>query len=577
MVGVRELVARESLLLADDMGLGKTVQAIAALRILIWQHQLESALIVVPAGIITQWRLELHAWAPELRISTVRGTSDERSWQWRTPAHVYLTSHETLRSDFSEHPSSPVGRTWDLVVLDEAQKIKNADTDVSRVCKRLRRRRQWALTGTPLENKLDDLVSILQFIAPADEELGRARSAAQLTDTLRRLQLRRRKREVLQDLPPKIVSNVMLPLTPAQRASYDRAEQEGIVQLKEKGENITIQNVLELILRLKQICNFCPATGESSKLDDVRERLIVLAEEGYKALVFTQFTSKESGAAAIARGLQAPTLVYSGELSAFERDRVLERFKTQPDQRVLILSLRAGGQGLNLQEASYVFHFDRWWNPAVEGQAEARAHRMGQMNPVNVYTYTCENTIEERIERILKDKQLLFDEVVDGITADVSTTLSADELFGLFGLKAPQAKTRRPTGGAPPRVYSQMTGVEFEAYVQRLIQVRGWQVRTTPLTRDGGIDLIAKRRDDLGVEVTLYVQCKNHLSPVGVEKIRELNGAMRQHPGSLGVVVCPSGFTADAKAFAEERSIALWDRHTLFELENSGDDRGSTN
>src|SRR5205823_5800736 len=140
--------------------------------------------------------------------------------------------------------------------------------------------------------------------------------------------------------------------------------------------------------------NFDPATGASSKLDDLRERVATLAAEGHKALVFTQFANAEYGARAIAARLGVPALAYTGDLTMAAREEVLRRFRADPAQRALVLSLRAGGQGLNLQEASYVFHFDRWWNPAVEDQAEARSHRLGQLVPVNVYTYTCSHTIE---------------------------------------------------------------------------------------------------------------------------------------------------------------------------------------
>jgi SNF2 family DNA or RNA helicase len=441
LVAVRELLARDTLLLADDMGLGKTVQALAALRILVVQRRVESALVVAPAGLITQWRAEVRRWAPELRVSTVYGGAADRRWQWRTPAHVYLTSYETLRADFTANPHSPVARLWDLVVLDEAQKIKNAETDVSRACKRLRRRRQWALTGTPLENRVEELASLLEFVNPAVARADRlALPAPLLRAELGCLQLRRRKADVLDDLPPKLVSPVVLPLTPAQRASYVRAEREGIVALRARGESVQVQHVLALITRLKQICNFCPETGASSKLEDLRERLGVLAEEGHKALVFTQFANAEYGARAIAARLGTTALVYTGELSSRERDYVLHQFRTRPERRVLVLSLLAGGQGLNLQQASYVFHFDRWWNPSVEQQAEARSHRLGQAYPVHVYSYTCEDTLEERIEGILRDKRLLFTELVDDVSIDLSTSLTSDELFGLFGLQPPVAE-----------------------------------------------------------------------------------------------------------------------------------------
>ncbi|MBI4289309.1 MAG: DEAD/DEAH box helicase [Chloroflexi bacterium] len=448
--GIRFLVSRDALLLADDMGLGKTIQGIAALRILIHQRYVESALLVAPVGLLSQWRKEIRAWAPELRISTVQGPAAERAYQWSTPAHVYLTSYETLREDFTANPHSPPRRRiWDVVILDEAQKIKNRDTEVGRKCKLVPRRRAWVLTGTPLENTPDDLASILEFTRPLaqGEKPSRVMPGQEMRAIHKKLQLRRKKADVLPQLPPKTISTIALPLSGDQRETYDRAEKQGILQLKEKGQSVRIENVLELILRLKQLCNFCPTTSESAKLDDVQARLATLVSEGHRALVFSQFTDDRFGVHAVADRLrQFRPLLFTGAMSLQQRSSVVEQFKSDPSHKVLVLSLRAGGQGLNLQEASYVFHFDRWWNPAVEHQAEDRTHRLGQTSPVHVYQYTCEDTIEERIEQILQQKQKLFDELVDDVSIDLKSRLTEEELYGLFGLTPP----RRPGGKGNP-------------------------------------------------------------------------------------------------------------------------------
>lgn len=574
--GIQALMTHEALLLADDMGLGKTVQTIAALRLLVLQRRVESALLVVRAGLMNQWRKELQRWAPELRISTIRGPAAERAWQWSTAAHVYLVSYETFRTDFTNNPHSPPRRrVWDVVILDEAQAIKNRDAEVSSKCKRLLRRRAWALAGTPLENSEDDLASILEFVTPLTEGEAPRRlpPGPALRERQARVQLRRKKSEVLTQLPPKIVSRIALKLEGTQREWYERAEKEGVIQLRAKGEAVRVENVLELIVRLKQVCNFCPLTGQSAKLEDIRERLRTLTSEEHRALIFSQFADERYGARAIAAAL-APfrPLLYTGDLSPQQKEATIRAFKANPAHKVLVLSLRAGGQGLNLQEASYVFHFDRWWNPAIGHQAEDRSHRFGQIFPANVYTYICEDTVEERIERVLQQKQSLFDELVEDVSIDLQSQLTAEELFGVFGLTPPaQAKSAR-RGVEAPVNYAELSGVEFERYVKRLLERKGWRVETTPLTRDRGIDLIARRTDDVGVEMTLYVQCKNHASPVGVEVVRELNGALpKQLSGAHGVLVCPSGFTAAALAFAKERGLALWDRHHLFTLSQEGE------
>ncbi|MEX2372166.1 MAG: DEAD/DEAH box helicase [Dehalococcoidia bacterium] len=444
--GVEMLIKRDRLLLADDMGLGKTVQAIAAIRVLIHQRRLDSALIVAPAGLLDQWRAEFERWAPELRVIVVRGA--QRAGLWRYPSHVKVVSYETLRSDYSSAlpQGHPLAGKWSVVVLDEAQRVKNRDTSTSATAKRLHRARSWAMTGTPLENRIEELASILEFVDGRGAEAGvHPPSTEQMLARHREVQLRRKKSDVLDDLPPKQQIRVMLELTAPQRAAYDRAEREGIVRLQAMGAEVRVQHVLELITRLKQLCNFEPTSGSSAKLDEMKVRIAELAAAGHRALIFTQYTGPTFGAEALAASLaEFHPLTYTGALSSRLKSDLIDAFRADPRHSVLILSLKAGGVGLNLQEASYVFHFDRWWNPATERQAEDRAHRMGQQYPVTVFTYTCAATIEERIERLLNEKQALFDEVVDDVSlaVDLDRHLSPVELFGLVGLEPPMAPTR---------------------------------------------------------------------------------------------------------------------------------------
>ena len=443
--GVRALMENRRLLLADDMGLGKTIQAIVALRLLRAHRDITSALVVAPASILDQWRQELQKWAPELTAIIIRGTAAERSWQWKAERDVTLVSYDALRSDFGSNAKSPVRRKgWDVVIADEAQRIKNRNL-TSDALKGLWRVRSWALTGTPIENHEEELASIMEFVDRSGAEPPkRYRPGAELRERHQELQLRRKKGDVLADLPPKQVTLLPIELDARQRDSYDKAEQDGIVYLKSLGAEVSIRHILELITRLKQICNADPKSGASSKLSDIRDRLEQLAAQGHKALVFSQYTSDASGVAAAARYLRDfSPLTLTGDIPQEERPDIIDRFRARPEHRALILSLRVGGLGLNLQEASYVFHLDRWWNPAVERQAEDRSHRMGQQMKVNVIKYSCVGTIEERIDRILASKQLIFDQLVDDVSLDLSSQMNSDELFGLFGLQRPAASPRR--------------------------------------------------------------------------------------------------------------------------------------
>ena len=443
--GVKALISSKRLLLADDMGLGKTIQIVAALRVLFVRRQIESAMVVAPASILDQWRQEIYKWAPELRTMVIRGSQTDRAWQWAAEVHVTIVSFETLRSDFNDNLQSPVRRkTWDVLIADEAQRIKNRNP-TSAAVKGVKRRRSWAATGTPLENSEEELASIIEFVDHYESESQKHyHPGLALRERHRELQLRRKKGEVLQDLPPKMTTRLNIPLLPKQRESYDKAERQGIVHLRELGRDVRVEHVLELIARLKQVCNAEPESGQSAKFDDIRQRVETLAAQDNRALVFSQYTSAGFGVDAISHALREfDPLTFTGALTMEERRDTINRFRNNERHKALVVSLRAGGVGLNLQEASYVFHLDRWWNPAVERQAEDRTHRYGQTVPVHVFKYSCIDTIEQRIDHILEQKQELFDELVDDVSIDLAKALSAEQLFGLFGIERPPGSQAR--------------------------------------------------------------------------------------------------------------------------------------
>jgi SNF2 family DNA or RNA helicase len=430
--GVAFLYPRYSAILADEMGLGKTMQAITALRMLLRSGEIRSVLLVCPKPLVTNWRREFSLWAPEIPLTIIEGDAAKRRWQWtQENAPVKIANYELLIRDGEVHSA---GLHFDLVVLDEAQRIKNGGSTTSQVVRSIRRTRNWALTGTPIENTPDDLVGIFEFLAPGYLRSGM--SPRRLAELVCDYILRRTKELVLTDLPPKMFRDAELDLSPEQRASYEMAENEGVMRLSAMGEAITIQHVFELVLRLKQICNFDPVTGASSKLERLEADLEEVAASGKKAIVFSQWVKCLEILAHQLR--RFGPLQFHGQIPCKQRDGVLKQFQEDPSKHVILMSYGAGSVGLNLQFCEYVFLFDRWWNPAVEDQAINRAHRIGSAESVTVTRMLALGTIEERINQILEHKRELFSQIIGQSAAPASLGLSQAEIFGLFDLRTPQ-------------------------------------------------------------------------------------------------------------------------------------------
>ena len=434
--GVAFLYPRQTAILADEMGLGKTMQAITALRLLLHAGEVRTVLLICPKPLVTNWQREFHVWAPEIPLLVIEGDQARRRWQWELPdVPVKLANYELLHRDREvlEGSQGP-GTDFDLVILDESQRIKNRLSATSQAASVIRRRRVWAMTGTPIENSPEDLVGIFDFLMPgyltpamAPRRMGRA-----VGDYV----LRRTKDQVLTELPPKLFRDAELELAPPQRETYRLAEEEGVLRLTALGDSITIQHVFELVLRLKQICNFDPVTGESSKLERLEADLEEVAASGRKALVFSQWV--ETLQRLRERLQRFGPLEFHGKIPPRRREAVLRQFREDADCRVLLISYGAGGVGLNLQFASYVFLFDRWWNPAIEDQAINRAHRVGTSGPVTVTRFLVVDTIEERIDRILQEKRELFDTVfASGLGPRPKIGLTQQQIFSLFELKCP--------------------------------------------------------------------------------------------------------------------------------------------
>ena len=429
--GIAFLMPRHAALLADEMGLGKTAQAILSLRLLFHQGVIRRALLICPKPLMFNWARELQLWAPDLPFETFEGDPDQRRAAWLVSnCPLKLINYETLTRDYELAADERI--FFDVVVLDEAQRIKNKDSKTAQVVRSIRRSRSWALTGTPIENHADDLINLFAFIDPdrIPPDTPPRRLPQYTSDCI----LRRTKDLVQSDMPPKLIRDLEIELTPAQRAAYKLAEDDGVIHLNELGETLTVQHVFQLVMRLKQICNFDPLTGESAKLERLVSDMEEVADSGRKAIVFSQWVEPLE-VIAKALGPFGP-LQYHGRIPQAERTPILDRFKNDPDCHVILMSYGTGSVGLNLQFTNYVFLFDRWWNPAIEDQAINRAHRVGQKHPVTVTRFMAAETIEGRIATILEAKRKVFNDLLAQADKPAALGLSEDEIFGLFDLTA---------------------------------------------------------------------------------------------------------------------------------------------
>jgi SNF2 family DNA or RNA helicase len=429
--GIAFLMPRHAAVIADEMGLGKTMQSILSMRLLFHAGAIRSAVVVCPKPLVNNWTRELVSWAPDVPFEVVGGDTRARRAAWTvSKAPLKLVNYETLSRDAEVVDSDDV--RFDLVVLDEAQRIKNRESKTAQVVRSLRRERSWAMTGTPIENRPEDLINLFAFVdphrVPPDtpvKQLGRL-----VSDCI----LRRTKDVVAKDMPAKIIDDVVLDLSPPQQEAYTLAEKEGVVRLNAMGDTLTVQHVFELVMRLKQICNFDPLTGASAKLEQLCADMAEVAESGRKAIVFSQWVEPLE---VIARALQPwGPLLYHGKTPHAERTRILDQFRADPSKHVILMSYGTGSVGLNLQFTNYVFLFDRWWNPAIEDQAINRAHRLGQKSTVFVKRFISKDTIENRIHQVLDQKRALFEEVLCQNGPPAKHGLNQDEIFGLFDIKS---------------------------------------------------------------------------------------------------------------------------------------------
>ena len=443
--------------LADDMGLGKTIQVLALLLLLQRESRArpQPSLLIAPASLLANWASEIERFAPSLKILIAHPSAGDLK---RQPDHLQevdlaiTTYGSLLRADWmAEIP-------WRLVVLDEAQAIKNPGAKQTRAVKNLKPGPRIALTGTPVENRLGDLWSLFDFINP-----GLLGSAKEFTSFTKRLGngpntsygplrelvkpyiLRRLKtdRAVISDLPDKTEMKAFCPLTRSQAALYEQAVEELAAQLDDV-EGIKRKGlVLSYLMRFKQICNHPSqwladgvwSEADSGKWARLREIAEVIAARQEKMLVFTQFREIAAPLSDfLASVFERPGLVLHGQTHVKDRGELVRRFQQDESIGFFVLSLKAGGAGLNLTAASHVVHFDRWWNPAVENQATDRAFRIGQTKNVLVHKFVCRGTVEEKIDELIESKRRLSRELLEGGADLLVTELNDDELLKLVAL-----------------------------------------------------------------------------------------------------------------------------------------------
>ena len=404
--GIAFLYRSSCALLADEMGLGKTVQTAVALALLLHgRNEVSRVLIVAPASLTINWMKEIDAWAPSITARHVTGDARAREAYYLLPIPVIVASYEQIRFDALDRVPA---NTFDLVVLDEAQRIKNADVATSFACRLLPRKRAWALSATPLENDERDIASILRFLNPA---VAAQLSELSMAGHLKNLMLRRRKSEVRAELAPVLVQDMQIQLSDQQRMTYDELWFERASSIQQSAEADSGIALLALITRLKVLCNSDAESQESSKLDALRA-IIEGAGADARILVFSQFVQTLTW---LSERLAVPHDLLIGAMPVSARDAAMADFERKRSPRALLVSLRAGGVGLNLGEASHVVLFDRWWNPAVEVQAIYRAHRFDREVPLHVVRFLVADSIEERIAQILGRKADLFDQVIESV------------------------------------------------------------------------------------------------------------------------------------------------------------------
>ena len=431
--GVRWLSEHRAGILADDMGLGKTAQALRAVGGLIEQGTIRSALVVCPKSLIANWEAECERWIPGLTVVRCVPSKNESGEVWAAilgRSHIIITSYEQLRP----LPKPLDLQRIELVIADEAHKLRRSEAKLVRAFRQMNAERTWALTGTPMERDEVDLATLLSLLDPTRfSARSVAIDSAVLRAQARPYLLRRLKRDVLGELPDVIETKELVELIPRQQRAYTAARSQPLP--KSDGE------VLQRLTLLRSICDVDPESGASAKLDRVVEILQDVQQAGEKAVVFS-YLLQPLDVLVVRLAQKHPLLrvvTLTGELTTDERGRVLRDFKTDKEVVALVCSSRVGGEGLTLTEANHVIFINEWWNPSANAQARDRVVRLGQERIVHVHRFRCQGTIEESLDLILNRKNAAFANIVDALAsgAHLSDGESRELLEEVLGELAP--------------------------------------------------------------------------------------------------------------------------------------------
>ena len=432
-------------ILADEMGLGKTLQLITWLLASRSGANGRPSLIVCPASLVLNWQDECRKFAPELKLRVILGTAGERQRQIAAEGEedLWITSYDLLKRDIEYYAD----RRFYCCALDEAQFIKNQNTKASRAVKQVNCIQRFVLTGTPIENRLSEMWNLFDFLMPgylfshdrfverlekpilhSDDPEARERLAKMVQPFL----LRRLKKDVLKELPPKLEYTRRIALTEGERRVYHACAIQAMDELSGSGEKMEI---LAALTRLRQIC--CDPTlcfenydGDTSKLEACIELVQSMTENGHQILLFSQFTSMLDRIRERLDKEKITSFTLQGSTSKERRAELVRDFNAGGAQ-VFLISLKAGGTGLNLTAADVVIHYDPWWNKAAEDQATDRAHRIGQDKCVEVYKLIAQNTIEEKIQELQQKKAALLDAVTEG-NGESLMSMSREDLLSLI-------------------------------------------------------------------------------------------------------------------------------------------------